>query len=339
MRSTKAGAGRKVLNRHELKLPRGSLMFIEGERSTEMYIIRSGKVRILKQEGENTIELATLGPGSVLGELSLLDRRPRGATAQVVEDLTATIVDEALLQRTVENAPSWLSNVIHVVVKRLRDTMKKTSDDVVRRNVAGVIRILLLLIENEGAEREGHRIVYLSRAKEMIYAIIGLGGLEAENVFLHLILKDMAFVRKDELGREYLLVKEPSVLQMYLNYLRARQRGREIPGESLSEEATDLLATVVAAGEKNGRKHPNGLVRVGLQQVELESARRGKGEHIDRDALDELLSSKVIVRQDDVTQSKHGTHKRSVLLYNPDALSRLQVLKQWLPTFEEDIVF
>ena len=79
-KSDKIGAGRKVLaNRYERKFRRGTLIFIEGELSTEMLILRTGSVRILKQEGENTFELAILGPGSVLGELSLLDHQPRGA--------------------------------------------------------------------------------------------------------------------------------------------------------------------------------------------------------------------------------------------------------------------
>ena len=120
-------------------------MFIEGETSTEMYILRSGKVRIFKQEGDNTIELAVSGPGSVLGELSLLDHQPRGATGQVVEEVVATIIDEDLFKRTLTAIPPWLTSVIIVVVKRLRDTMQKNSDDIVHKSVAGTIKVLLLL--------------------------------------------------------------------------------------------------------------------------------------------------------------------------------------------------
>ncbi|MBD3346278.1 MAG: cyclic nucleotide-binding domain-containing protein [Chitinivibrionales bacterium] len=337
--SSKIGAGRNVVRQNEKKLRKGSLLFIEDEMSTEMYIIRAGKVRILKQEGENTIELAILGPGSVLGELSLLDNQPRSATAQVTEDLVATVIDQNLFERTMEKVPSWLSNMIRVVVKRLRDTMKRTSDDVVQKNVGGVIRILLLLYDNEGVSLDDTRFIYLSRAKEMVYATIGLGGIEAENVFLHLILKEMVVIRKNELGQEYILIKDYVVLSMYMSYLRTKQRGAEFLGENLSEKAMDLICIIQAAGEKHGRKTPNNLMKVGTAQVEIELERRENERHIDLDALDELMAAKVVIEQQDVTESKYGKHKRGTLAYNPNALIRLQLLRQWLPVFKEEIQF
>ena len=335
----KIATGKSVVNRNEKTFHRGSLMFIEGETSTEMYIIKQGKIRILKQEGESTIELAVLGAGSVLGELALLDHQPRSATAQVIEDVTAAVIDDSLFTRTLAAIPPWLKDIIMEVVKRLRVTMKKTSDDVVQKSIAGVIRVITLQNVNEGVDKDGCRCIPLVEAKALIFSVIGLGALEAENVFLHLILKDMVLIRKNEFGQEYLMLKNPDVLLLYMNYLRARQRGSTMVGEEFTEKGVDLLNVIVSAGEKNGKKIQAGLVTLGQAQLELELDRMGRGRFLDLDALEELTRAKVVVKQEEATDSKYGTHKRATLVFNMDTLKRLCLLSQWLPIFKEEVKF
>lgn len=337
--SSKIDTNKNITQRNEKTFKRGGLMFIEGETSTEMYILRSGKVRILKQEGDNTIELAVLGPGAVLGELSLLDHQPRGATGQVLEEVVATVIDEDLFVRTLARIPPWLTNIIKMVVKRLRDTMKKTGDDIVYKSVAGAIKVLLLLSGSEGFQKDDMMCVALARTKELLYAIIGLGSLESENVFLHLILKDMLMIRKNGAGQEYIVLKNIEVLQLYMNYLRSKQRGSMLVGEGASEKAGELIDMVLAAGDKGGKKIQASLFSIGQAQVELEMEKAGKGRFIDLDAVDELTASKIIVRQDDATESKFGTHKRSTFVYNAETLKRVRLLNLYLPVFKEEVKF
>ncbi len=338
-RGGKLTTGKSVVNRNEKSFHRGNLMFIEGETSTEMYIIKNGKIRILKQEGESTVELAVLGPGSVLGELALLDHQPRTATAQVVDDVSAAVVDETLFTHTLATIPGWLKDIIMEVVKRLRVTMKKTSDDVVQKSIAGVIRVLTLQNSNEGFDKEGFRCVNLNQAKALISSVIGLGSLEAENVFLHLILKDMILIRKNELGQEYIILKNPDVLALYMNFLRTKQRGGAMVGEEFTEKAIDLLNVIIPTAEKNGRKLQSGIMSIGFAQLELELDRLGKGRFVDMDALDELIKAKVVVKQEDATESKYGTHKRATLAFNIDTLKRLCLFSQWLSVFKEEVKF
>jgi CRP-like cAMP-binding protein len=337
--SEKINSNNNITRRSEKTFKRGHLMFIEGELSTEMYILRSGKVRILKQEGDSVIELAVLGPGSVLGELSLLDRQPRSATGQVVEEAVASIIDESLFIQTLARIPPWLTTIIKLVVKRLRDTMKKTGDDIVGKSVSGVLKVLLLLYANDGWKKDDLECVSLSRAKELMYGIIGLGSLEAENVFLHLILKDLLMIRKNETGREFIVLKNRDVMQLYMNYLRAGQRTCKLAGDGLSEKALSLLEMILTAGEKNGKKLQSSLYSIGQSQVELEMERAGKGRFIDRDALDEVTAAKAILLQPDATESKYGTHARTMFVYNAETLQRIRQLNVWLPVFKEDVTF
>lgn len=335
----KVGAGKGVLNRHEQLFKRGSLMFIEGESSAEMFIIRSGKIRILKQEGEGAVELAVLGPGSVIGELALLDHQPRSATAQVLEDTLVTVIDEDLFTRTIEKIPSWLGSLIQLVVKRLRDTMKKTSDDIVNKSIAGVAKVIQLLYETKTITLNGEKVIPLNLIKQTVFAVIGLSGMDVENILVHLIFKDMLLVRKSETGQEFVFVKNPETLRLYINYLRTHSRGSMLVGEQFDEPTFDLIECILSAGEKNGRKDQNQITRIGMQQVEIELERSGKGRFVNLDALDNIINVKLLMKQEDTTSTDYGKHKRAILIYNEDALRKVFQLRQWLPVFREEIKF
>jgi 1-acyl-sn-glycerol-3-phosphate acyltransferase len=63
---------------------RGSVVFREGEPGETMYLVASGQVDVVAGAAQSP--LASLGPGSVVGELALLLGEPRSATLRVVVD-------------------------------------------------------------------------------------------------------------------------------------------------------------------------------------------------------------------------------------------------------------
>ncbi|MCA9545209.1 MAG: cyclic nucleotide-binding domain-containing protein [Myxococcales bacterium] len=60
-----------------LALTQGELLFKAGEPGDAAYVIQEGEVEVTSRGGR---PIATLGPGQVIGELSLLDGAPRSAT-------------------------------------------------------------------------------------------------------------------------------------------------------------------------------------------------------------------------------------------------------------------
>jgi CRP-like cAMP-binding protein len=74
-------AGRAVLRRFAA----GQVIFAEGEPSDHLYVVRSGRVRILAQSphGEQVV-FSVLEAGETLGELSMIDGLPRSADAEAL---------------------------------------------------------------------------------------------------------------------------------------------------------------------------------------------------------------------------------------------------------------
>jgi hypothetical protein len=198
------------------------------------------------------------------------------------------------------------------------------------------VQIILLLDESEKGAAE-HQLV--SRVKDQACAVIGIGSLELENVFMHLIIKDLLLIRKDEQGREFIVIKDKAALRLYLQYLRMHQRGGTLIGESFTGATFDLIGVLLAVGEKNGSAAGDKLVRVNEQQIEIEQTRAGKGRFIDRDALDQLIAAKLLAAREDEALARHGHHEKKNFIFNPEILRSVEMLKKWLPVFQEEVRF
>lgn len=77
-------------------LASGKALFVQGDEADGMYLLKSGVVSVARRlPGDESIELASLGRGSVIGEMGLLDRGRRSATATAVEDCAGYFISFA----------------------------------------------------------------------------------------------------------------------------------------------------------------------------------------------------------------------------------------------------
>ena len=98
----------------------GTTIFREGEEAHELFVIKSGEVRI--QIGNRTI--AELSRDSVFGEMALIDSEPRSATAIAVTDVELVPVSEKQFLFLVSQTPYFALKVMRVLAQRLRATNK-----------------------------------------------------------------------------------------------------------------------------------------------------------------------------------------------------------------------
>ncbi|HCP46775.1 MAG TPA: hypothetical protein DIU15_12075 [Deltaproteobacteria bacterium] len=70
----------------------------EGGQSDSMYLIRSGKVRVTREDNGQEVVLAELGPGDTFGEMGLLYKRPRSATVSSIESSSLVEVPRDVLE-------------------------------------------------------------------------------------------------------------------------------------------------------------------------------------------------------------------------------------------------
>jgi len=97
----------------------GDVLFREGERGDVMYVIQSGLVQVVKRVGEEERPLATLGRGEFLGEMAILNNKPRSATAVVLEDAKCLVIDGKTLEAMITKSPEIAMRLIKKLAGRL----------------------------------------------------------------------------------------------------------------------------------------------------------------------------------------------------------------------------
>ena len=96
------------------------IIFRKGDPSEFAYLIRSGHVEILKDFPENPIRLAVLNVGQILGEMGLVDERPRSLTARAIEETrVTTITRDELVDLLLRNPQEGL-RYLRMLFERLR---------------------------------------------------------------------------------------------------------------------------------------------------------------------------------------------------------------------------
>ena len=108
-----AGAGAPVRT-----FKAGEVIFREGKAAVELFVVQSGKVEI--RLGNRLLD--TLSERSIFGEMALIDRGPRSATAIAASDTTLVPVDEKQFLFLVTRTPHFALNVMRVLARRLRAT-------------------------------------------------------------------------------------------------------------------------------------------------------------------------------------------------------------------------
>ena len=98
----------------------GSVIFLEGHEARELFVIKSGQVRI--QIGNRTV--TDLAADSIFGEMALIDNEPRSATAVAVTDVELVAVSEKQFLFLVSQTPYFALKVMRVLAQRLRVTNK-----------------------------------------------------------------------------------------------------------------------------------------------------------------------------------------------------------------------
>ncbi len=83
----------------EAKFAKGQIVTTQGEEGEEMYIVRDGLVEVTVGETSEPRTVVNLGTGQVVGEMALVDRGPRSATARCVTDATLNVIQREAFEK------------------------------------------------------------------------------------------------------------------------------------------------------------------------------------------------------------------------------------------------
>ena len=103
----------------------GQVLFHEGDDGDDMYIIQSGRVAIKKKVKDGDTTLAVLEKGDFFGEMAILERLPRSATAEVVEEGDLIVISGEMFGDMIKANPEIAVRMLRKQSIRLRETNRQ----------------------------------------------------------------------------------------------------------------------------------------------------------------------------------------------------------------------
>ena len=162
-------------------------LFMAGDEGDGCYRVEDGllKASVAAPNGGERI-LAILGPGSVVGELSMIDGAPRSASVAALRESKLCFVSRADFDAFGRTTPQLYQHVMTVLAQRLRDTNDALAASSFLSVKGRVARALLSLAEAFGRDVGSGRI--LIRQKVTQSDLAAMAGIARENVSR--VLKD-----------------------------------------------------------------------------------------------------------------------------------------------------
>ncbi len=147
----------------------GEVLFHMGDEGGNLYIIESGRVKVTipSAEGDEVI-LAILEAGEILGEISLIDGKPRSATVQAMKDTAALCLFRENFLEVLRERFDVVLQVLEILADRLRLTDTLVAESRFMDITARLAKKLLDLTRAFGVEEElGVRICVRVTQKDL----------------------------------------------------------------------------------------------------------------------------------------------------------------------------
>jgi CRP/FNR family transcriptional regulator, cyclic AMP receptor protein len=100
----------------DVTVPKGKVLVSEGETGQQFFVIMKGTAK-LSRRGR---KIALLGPGDSFGELALLDKHPRNATAVAESDMELVVIGQREFAGLIDDVPGFARKLLAAMASRLR---------------------------------------------------------------------------------------------------------------------------------------------------------------------------------------------------------------------------
>lgn len=149
----------------------GEVIYREGDKSDFAFIIKSGRVEILKAEASGPRQVTILGEGDIFGEMGVVLDQPRSVTARALDRVEVRAISRAGFLAAVNQQPDMARPVLKTLLARLHELERPTA------------QILALPGQEKEAEGEPKSISQVARirllpASEQLVKLVEAGGIE-----------------------------------------------------------------------------------------------------------------------------------------------------------------
>jgi CRP/FNR family transcriptional regulator, cyclic AMP receptor protein len=195
----------------------GHVLFREGDAGQHMYVIQTGRVQLTRRVRGREVHLAALPAGELFGEMAIINKQPRSATATVIEEAHLLVLDARTFEAMIRGNAEIAIRMIKKLALRLAQANSQVEALLKQDLNHRIVHQLRMLADTRGqVDGPGVRIdisiedlAELCGAKNPQDVVDGLDGLEKAR----LLSKQPGSISIAEVGKlaeflEFLEMKE-----------------------------------------------------------------------------------------------------------------------------------
>ncbi|MEA3334723.1 MAG: Crp/Fnr family transcriptional regulator [Chloroflexota bacterium] len=129
---------------------KGKVFYRPEETGEVLFILKTGRVQLyrISPDGKKLV-IASLGPGTLFGEMALLGQRMHNTFAEAMEDCLICVMSRRDLERLILNKPQVALRVLDITSRRLRDAEQRLETMAFKGIPARLATLLLQLAEED----------------------------------------------------------------------------------------------------------------------------------------------------------------------------------------------
>ena len=201
-----------IINQFGRSYAPGEYIFKEGDIGEEMFIIHSGTVKITKTTDEGEKTLVQLTSGDFFGEMAVIDKGPRSASAVAVDNAVCIVLNEELFEQQMQRNAKIVKKILKNMSSRLRAMNEQLQNLTTKDYNMRVVNTLLLHVNKAGENST------LSMA-----ALVQSTGMDDNIPKLNEIVEHMAKAKVISVAGNIITVTSSVNIEKYKQYLEMKK--------------------------------------------------------------------------------------------------------------------
>ena len=103
----------------------GELLFRQGDPARSAYFVLSGRLRVVRNDGDDDVLLGEIGVGEMVGEVALIEGALRNATVYAVRDCDLAELPKDIFEALVEQNPGVMLETVRTILHRIRSPLAR----------------------------------------------------------------------------------------------------------------------------------------------------------------------------------------------------------------------
>lgn len=235
-------------------LKEGQLLFKEGDASNGMFLVRKGDFEIYLHRDGNDVLLAKVGPGAMIGEMALFDKKPRSASVKATTDADVAHITDQEFGKLMKQIPRWFVGLMGTLSGRLRQTNERLQKVESMRGRAfqgclRVLHVLTLLFHKDGTKEGKEYVLKKAPAVDQLKTMFPDEADMTDDLILVLEKNGLIKTRKSSQGTD-IVTPNRGIISNFAQYVQ-KYTTSHTSINCLPDEAFSILKVLVSEAEES----------------------------------------------------------------------------------------